>query len=44
MAVRVDALIRPTLPIQYRAHNFAVKDDVLNALIASLGAFTNLLD
>jgi len=42
--VRVGAFIFSALPIQRRTHNLAVKNNVFDSLIASLGALTNLLN
>jgi len=41
--VRIRTSVFSALPIHYRAHNLPVVDYVFNPLIASLGAFTNLL-
>lgn len=42
--VRVSASVFSALPIQRRTHNLAVKNNVFDSLIASLGALTNLLN
>jgi len=43
-SVRVCPFIFAALPTQYRTHNFAVVNDVFNALVSALGTFTNLFD
>lgn len=42
--MRIGSLVVTALPTQDWAHNLAIVDNVFNPLIASLGAFTNLLD
>jgi hypothetical protein len=42
--VRVRASVFSALPIQGTAHNLAIENYVFDSLIASLGAFANLLD
>ena len=41
--VRVSTSVFSALPIHNRTHNLSVINNVFNALIASLGAFANLL-
>ena len=42
--MRIGPFIVTALPAQNWAHNLAIVDNIFNALIASLSAFTNLFD
>jgi hypothetical protein len=42
--VRVWASVFSALPIESRAHNLAVKNNILDSLVASLGTLTNLFN
>ena len=42
--MRIRASVFSALPIQRTAHNLAVKNNVFDSLVASLGALANLLN
>jgi hypothetical protein len=42
--VRIRASVFSALPVQSTAHNFAVKNNVFDSLIASFGALANLFN
>ncbi len=42
--MRIWASVFSALPIQSRAHNLAVENNVFDSLVASLGTLTNLLN
>jgi hypothetical protein len=43
-AMRIRTPVFSALPVQGAAHNLAVKNNVFDSLIASLGALANLFD
>ena len=44
MPMRIDAFVFAPLPIKNGRSNTAIKDNIFNPLIASLGAFANFLN